>query len=400
MTTVTESTAPPREDFLREFVESCSDAILRIDFPQPVDLSADLETQCVNFYAGRPTDGNEAFRELFAALTGGATDDRALLDIRGEFVFFEDKYIRHFLNNDLRADAIESVQIDRDGTERYLVGNLQGISRDGHLVAAWLQIRDATGEHKSRQFADEIEKNWRLTQKIEALGRLAGGVAHDFNNFLAVIMLQNDMLNLQLPAGSPLRFRTEEMKKATTKAAAMVKQLLAVGRKQTLNPKPTAVTALIQEFAKTLAGFLPEHIDVRAELGDDAGVCFVDQKQLVHSLFSLVENSRDAMPEGGSLVIRTESINLDRETVLHKSQPEGWFVQITVTDTGTGMDTATLESVFEPFFSTKSSAKGVGLGLATVYGFVKQSKGFIWVESELGRGTSFRIQFPRIDQPA
>lgn len=400
MTTVDESVSRQHEDFLREYVENCADAILRIDFAQPIDLSADVETQSVNFFSGRAGDANAAFGALFKDLTGGSTDDRFLLDFRGEFVFFEDKYIRHFFNNALRLDDVELVQTDRNGKNRFLVGNLRGIPRDGHLIAAWLQIRDATHEHESRHFADEVEKNWRLTQKIEALGRLAGGIAHDFNNFLAVMMLQNDMLNLQLPAGSPLRFRTEEMKKATTKAAAMVKQLLAVGRKQTLNPKPTAVTALVQEFAKTLSGFLPENIEVKAELGEDAGVCFVDQKQLVHSLFSLVENSRDAMPEGGTLTVKTESVNLDRDSVLHKSQPEGWFVQITVSDTGTGMDTATLESVFEPFFSTKSTAKGVGLGLATVYGFVKQSKGFIWVESELGRGTSFRIQFPRIDQPA
>jgi two-component system cell cycle sensor histidine kinase/response regulator CckA len=263
----------------------------------------------------------------------------------------------------------------------------------------WLVfVSDIFGRKQAEKgFLDDEERRWQ-TQKIEALGRLAGGIAHDFNNFLAVILLHIDMLNLQLPAESPFRHRVNEIKAVSNNAAAVVRQLLAFGRKQPLNPSPIVLNNPIKEFSKILRSLIGENIKVEMNLDPDLGVCFVDQNQVAQVLANLALNAKDAMLNGGTLKIETSNVVLDRAET-HKSQSGGSYVQIIIADDGAGMDSNTKEHIFEPFFSTKESDKGAGLGLATVYGFIKQSNGFIWVESKINDGTSFKIQFPRIDQP-
>lgn len=243
------------------------------------------------------------------------------------------------------------------------------------------------------------EEHMRQSSKIEAIGRLAGGIAHDFNNFLAVIMLHVDMLQLQLPPDSPLLFRVNEIKTVTNSAAGMVRQLLAFSRKQTLQPHPVVLNQIVKEFSKILRSLVGEHIEMHVNLDPDLGVAFVDQNQVTQVLMNLAVNARDALPNGGTIKIETCNILLkDDDERRHKAQPLGDYVQLQFTDNGTGMDEQTKSKIFEPFFTTKEAGKGTGLGLATVYGIVKQSDGFIWVDSEIGRGTSFRINFPRVDQ--
>ncbi|MEK7725437.1 MAG: ATP-binding protein, partial [Acidobacteriota bacterium] len=256
-------------------------------------------------------------------------------------------------------------------------------------------------EKQPAQAYIESEEQLRQSQKVEAVGRLAGGIAHDFNNFLAVIMLHIDMLNLQLPAESSLRYRVSEIKTVTENAAGMVKQLLAFGRKQTLQPHPIVLNQVVKQFMEVLRPLVGEDVDIQLDLHPDLGVCFVDPNQVNQVLMNLAVNARDAMPKGGKLRIRTENIQLNKGDIRkRKPQPTGSYIQLTVTDTGMGMDQQTQKRIFEPFFTTKEAGKGTGLGLATVYGIIKQSNGFIWVESEQNHGTIFKVQFPRVDQPS
>ena len=242
------------------------------------------------------------------------------------------------------------------------------------------------------------EEHLRQSSKIEAIGRLAGGIAHDFNNFLAVIMLHVDMLQLQLPPDSPLLYRVNEIKSVTNSAAGMVRQLLAFSRKQTLQPHPVVLNQIVKEFSKILRSLVGENIEMQLELNPDLGVAFVDQNQVMQVLMNLAVNAKDALPSGGVIKIETCNITLKETDERHKSQPAGSYIQLEFTDNGIGMDEETRLRIFEPFFTTKEAGKGTGLGLATVYGIVKQSDGFIWVKSEIGKGTNFKIQFPRIDQ--
>ncbi|MBS1792407.1 MAG: hypothetical protein JSS81_01055 [Acidobacteria bacterium] len=385
------------DQFCLDYFARHADGIFRIEFREPFRPAADTEAAVESFYrTGFVSGFNDSFGDIYRKFT------HQPFELAEAKLFFETlvpAVIRRFFESGLRLDEFETVQTGLNGRELFLRSSLLGIGEDGLLRCVWGTVRDVTAEKAARQTAEEVEKNLRQTQKIEALGRLAGGIAHDFNNFLAVMVLHNDMLNLQLPSASPLRHRIEEMRKAIGNATSLVRQLLAVGRKQTLHPRPTEINAAINEFAKILSSIVTDEIEVVFNLDPDSGVCFVDQKQLLQTLASLAANARDAMPAGGVLTIETSSVVLDKQSIGHKSQPEGSFVQVTIADNGVGMDPATLDGVFEPFFSKKQSSKGVGLGLATAYGFVKQSKGFIWVESELDKGTTFRIQFPRIDQP-
>lgn len=387
------------ETFYREFILQNSEGIFRIDFDEKLEAETGASPFAEAFLKrGFIGEYNPAFAAMNEIGETAGAAKLSFNDLPAFSTIFAAESLENFhAAGFLIEDFVEGKTAN--GETKDFAIKLRGVTEHGRLVCVWGTQRDVTAEKSIAKRDSEDEKTARLTQKIEALGRLAGGIAHDFNNFLAVIVLQNDLLNLQLPANSPLRHRTEEMKKATDKAAAMVKKLLAIGRKQTLHPKPTEINAIINEFSNILPAVVSDKVKIEIETQPDAGICFIDQNQLLQSLINLAQNAGEAMPGGGALRIATSHVVLDRDSVLHKSQSEGSFVQITVADTGAGMDAATLESAFEPFFSTKKSTRGVGLGLATVYGFVKQSKGFIWVESEEGKGTSFKIQFPRIDQP-
>lgn len=296
----------------------------------------------------------------------------------------------------------ERVRVRKDGTHFPISLTVSPIKNANDKIIGISKIcRDITVEKQTAQAFIESEEQLRQSQKVEAVGRLAGGIAHDFNNFLAVIMLHIDMLNLQLPADSSLRYRVSEIKTVTENAAGMVKQLLAFGRKQTLQPHPIVLNQVVKQFMEVLRPLVGEDIDIQLDLDPDLGVCFVDPNQVNQVLMNLSVNARDAMPKGGKLRIRTENIQLNKGDIRkRKPQPTGAYIQLTVTDTGTGMEPQTQKRIFEPFFTTKEAGKGTGLGLATVYGIIKQSNGFIWVESEQNHGTTFKIQFPRVDQPS
>src|SRR5277367_367188 len=241
-----------------------------------------------------------------------------------------------------------------------------------------------------------LERQLRMAQKMEAIGRLSGGIAHDFNNLLGVIIGYSRVLKRELGADNPQAEHALEIEKAGQRAASLTKQLLAFSRQQVLSPAVLNLNALAADMEKMLPQLLGEDIEVSLLLDPELGNVKADQSQIEQVIMNLAVNARDAMPMGGKLKIETSNVELDQTYVRsHPGSKLGSFVLLAVTDTGTGMDPATLTHIFEPFFTTKELGKGTGLGLATVYGIVKQSNGYIGLESIVGKGTSFQIYLPR-----
>lgn len=239
------------------------------------------------------------------------------------------------------------------------------------------------------------EQRLREAQKMEAIGRLVGGVAHDFNNLLTGIMLYCDLLVSGLENGNRLRHYAEEVRMAGEQGAALVQQLLAIGRKQLAEPRVLSLNEVVTGTSNLLSRLIPENIELIMDLAEDLGKVKMDPAQVQQILLNLVLNARDAMPDGG--VIRVQTENCEANRTLQPGTPSG-CVGLHLTDTGCGMDADTRSRLFEPFFTTKKPGQGNGLGLATVYSVVKQNHGDIQVESELGRGTRFSILLPRVNE--
>jgi len=262
-------------------------------------------------------------------------------------------------------------------------------------------VRDITDRKRAEETLRESEEQLRQSQKMEAIGQLAGGIAHDFNNLLAAILGYSDLLlaNEEL-ADSPIREDVEEIKHAADRASALTKQILAFSRRQTLRPTVVSLNKALDEMEPLLRRTLGEDIDFVSLRAPDPGNVEADVHQLEQVILNLAVNARDAMAVGGRLTLETGNAELDQKYCrVHPEATPGSYVTLSVSDTGVGMDDATRERIFEPFFTTKPPGEGTGLGLATVYGIVRQSHGTVSVESELGKGTSFRIYLPRVTAP-
>jgi two-component system, cell cycle sensor histidine kinase and response regulator CckA len=278
--------------------------------------------------------------------------------------------------------------------------------KDGSYACHAEPLRDASGGVQGAicmalDVTDrkQLEEQFRQAQKMEAVGRLAGGIAHDFNNLLMVIQGYADLLADRLPEGESLRRNAEQIQTAAQRATSLTQQLLAFSRKQMLAPKVLNVHSVVADMEKILRRLIGEDVELRTSTEHDLWLVKADRSQIEQVVMNLAVNARDAMPRGGRLTIETANVELDPSCVHTPAVlAPGKYVMLAVTDNGCGMDSNTQAHIFEPFFTTKEKGKGTGLGLATVYGIVKQSGGYIWVYSEAGHGTTFKIYLPKIEE--
>jgi PAS domain S-box-containing protein len=291
------------------------------------------------------------------------------------------------------ADDVEISFGTKSGEPRAALLSVQPIEWAGQQCLLSV-VKDVT-ERK------ELEQQLRHSQKMEAVGELAGGVAHDFNNLLMVINGYAELVLEKLKPDDPLQKQIGEIKKAGHRASTLTRQLLAFSRRQILMPQVVDLNAVVAGMHAMLSRLIPENIELVEIPGQDLGRVKVDPGQIELVILNLVLNARDAMPRGGPLTIETRNIDLDESyTRNHVQSKPGPHVVVAVSDAGIGMDAETQKHIFEPFFTTKERGKGTGLGLSTAYGIVKQSEGSIWVYSEPGRGTTFKIYLPRVDRVA
>jgi two-component system cell cycle sensor histidine kinase/response regulator CckA len=282
----------------------------------------------------------------------------------------------------------EAELVRADGTRAVIRASSAPIrDRRGAIVAGVVTIHDIT-EHT------DLEEQLRQSQKMEAMGRLAGGVAHDFNNLLTIIGGYTQMVLEGIKARDPLRRDVEAIREATDRAINLTRQLLTFSRRQPAQPRILDLNRLVLRMNRILRRTIGEDIQLSVEPQPDLGRVKADPSQLEQVIMNLAVNGRDAMPKGGKLVIQTANVQVGREAGRRPTLRAGSYVLLTVTDTGTGMNSETRSHLFEPFFTTKAKGKGTGLGLSTVYGIVRQSGGEIEVDTEVGRGTSFRIYLP------
>lgn len=291
----------------------------------------------------------------------------------------------------LGSDTVVSSEVPLPGNQFLLVHWAKASTVDGrtHVIET---ITDITEYKRTAQALQQ-------SQKMEAIGRLAGGIAHDFNNLMMVVIGHAHRLLQQL-AAHPAKREIDVISQAGLRAAALTKKLLTFSRRQIFEPKELDINASIRDMEDLLQRMIGEHVQMVVVLHPDAGHAMMDPVQLEQILMNLAVNARDAMPDGGLLNVETDCVEIDETFVRqHPGARTGSFVKIMVQDAGCGMDKETLSHIFEPFFTTKGPDKGTGLGLATVYGILKQSQGYIDVISQPGQGTRFTVYLPRVGQP-
>jgi two-component system cell cycle sensor histidine kinase/response regulator CckA len=306
--------------------------------------------------------------------------------------YFEITELMEKIKQGEKVERADTIRVRQDGEKIHVALTLSPIKdSDDQVIGVSTVARDIT---ESRQ----LEQMLRQAQKMEAMGQLAGGVAHDFNNLLGVILGYSELFLERLDLTDPQRKDIKEIQKAGERAALLTRQLLAFSRKQVLQPKVLDLNAVVAGAEKLLQWLIGENIELRVVLNPAIGRVKADSGQLEQVIMNLAVNSRDAMPAGGKLTIETSNVGIEeRSAVQHITAHPGPHVLLAVTDTGCGMDANTKAHIFEPFFTTKEFGKGTGLGLATVYGIVKQSGGSIWVHTELGIDTTFKIYLPLVD---
>jgi len=363
--------------------------------------------------------------ELFRLISENAADMIAVVDTNGQRLYNSPSYqkLLGYSQEELgKTSAFEQIHIDDRQT---VVDAANEARRSGmgrtveyrirHKDGRWLTlestasvVRNRDGEVEklvivNRDITDrkQLQEQLHRSQKLEAIGRLSGGVAHDFNNILGLIIGYSEALQEHIPPDDPYREAVDEIQNAGKRAAALTQQLLAFSRKQVLEPRNLNLNSIIQDVEKMLRRLVGENIQIELVLSPDTATIKADRSQVEQVILNLVVNARDAMPEGGKLTIETGNWTLDRSTVLvHPYVIPGPYAMLKVTDTGCGMDAELQSHIFEPFFTTKEKGKGTGLGLATAYGVIKQSGGYIWVDSEVGKGTTFRIYLPEVNPVA
>ena len=366
------------EERLRVILDSTDDGILAVDG------------------LGKTIFSNRRFSELWRiplslADTG---DDNAMLEFVLEQLVDPDAFLRKVKQLYGTADLDNDTIVFKDGRifERYSMPMMDY----GSIIGRLWSFRDITDRKQAEGEREKLRVQLQQAMKMEAVGRLAGGVAHDFNNLLTAIIGNISLALMKLSPSDPAGGLLAEANKAAESAATLTQQLLAFSRKQIIAPKVWDLNILIADMNKMLVRLIGEHIELKTAPGADLGLVKVDSGQFEQILVNLVVNARDAMPEGGKLLIETVNVDLDAEYCsMHPYVHPGRFVMLAVSDTGHGMSAEVKKQIFEPFYTTKPKGTGTGLGLATIYGVVKQSHASIEVYSEVGVGTTFKIYLPR-----
>ena len=389
-----ESALRQSEERYRTFIAQSSEGVSRLEFRPPVPVTLDEDAQVDAMYASATVaECNDAMARMYGFTEASELAGARLADLHDQTDPANREQMRSFIRAGYRLADSETRERDRENTPRVFLNNVVGFIENGHLVRVWGTQRDVSEQRR-------LEEQFRQSQKMEAVGQLAGGIAHDFNNLLTAILGNTQLLLRDLPPGDAMRGDVEEIKKASERAAGLTRQLLAYSRRQMLQPEILDLNVVVGEMDRMLRRLIGEHIALVTVPAPDLGRVRADPSQIEQVLVNLVVNSRDAMPAGGRLTIETANVDLDASYAQeHLGASPGAYTMLAVTDTGTGMDATVRAHLFEPFFTTKEVGKGTGLGLATVYGIVKQSGGHISVYTELGRGSSFKVYLPRVHQP-
>ena len=376
------------EERYRTFVEQSSEGIFRMEYNPPVSCDLPIAEQlALGRENGYLAECNDALAKMYGRASARELIGKPLTD----FLILNDPGTRQFMENFVRAGYQttdqESYELDSQGQKKIFRNTMSGVVVDGHWVRTWGITRDVTERV-------HMEEQLRNAQQLEAIGRLAGGVAHDFNNILSVIMGHGELLLAASAGDERARNGLEQIRRAADRAASLTQQLLAFSRKQVLQPKVLDMNEAVADVQKMLSRVIGEDIELIASLHPSLLTVKVDPGQMEQVLMNLAVNARDAMPQGGTLKMETSNLEVSAEMARDLELAAGRYVMLRVSDSGHGMDASTMSHIFEPFFTTKPMGKGTGLGLATVYGIVKQSEGSIQVKSEVSQGTTFHIYFP------
>ena len=318
-----------------------------------------------------------------------------------DFEIYPEETARQFVEDDRkvlaegRAMSFEGVASSASGTQAYLVTKGVYRDRDGKILGLYGISHDITELRAAQDSLEQTRAALFRSQKMEAVGQLTGGIAHDFNNILMVILGNLELLRIRLPEATDQTIELiDETLRATKHGQDLTADLLAFSRRRQLNPQPVAINALVENLVRMLARTLGASIRINTAASRDAGVALVDPAALEAAILNIALNARDAMPEGGTLTIRTSRVEISQAPRTDDDLPIGQYAMLAIQDTGVGMAPEIVQRVFEPFFTTKSAGSGSGLGLSMVYGFARQSGGAVNIASEVGRGTTVIVYLP------
>jgi PAS domain S-box-containing protein len=375
-------------------------------------LSEAMDLANIVYWEIDPADNTYIFNDPFYAFYGTTAEKE------GGYRMTREEYFKRFVHpddiplhyqfvedNTLRPDTEFSADrehriIRRDGEVRYILARARVIRDDsGRIIRRYGANQDITQRKQSEEERTHLESQLLQSQKMEAIGTLAGGIAHDFNNILTVISGFGSLLQMDIPEDDPKKAYIDQILASSEKAAQLTQGLLAFSRKQQISLKLVDINNIIRATSKLLKTLLTEDIELKTKLSEEISIVMADASQMDQILFNLAANARDAMPQGGAFTLETKIVELDDDFIrIHGYGESRKYVLLSVSDTGIGMDEATKSKIFDPFFTTKEVGKGTGLGLSTVYGIVKQHNGYVTVYSEPGRGTTFHIYLPLINE--